>query len=359
MQNQPMFKSSIIPKLIQYIKNSTEWHGLGEPTPISDGPGLSMIELESDILTSFGFPSIAFCYSSLLQRYGFDAENVEEKAEELFELLVQEAEAYLLSPARTTTDLLLEYKANWTTAQDALPFLGFDSTLYTGFIYQDIYLQGICSDKELIQHLQFAQDYSQDNVRHIPFEFEVLSEPQCYKHLQKEGLPYLDDYAEYLAYIADKNMWDFDIALLPSQNTDELAEYLTLTLFYITRLEIFNEESVCIDFMFPSGNSFQTITVWCELQTMNYLLRFAHYASMVAHLQLTTNDFNIITLPYVYDMYKYQGKNYEISKCEIILERLPQKEKHDADPLHYSITSIIPLKELVSEEWDNLDNLSF
>ncbi len=354
-----MLKAILIPKIIQYIKCSAQWHELEEPTPIEDGPGLEMSELEEEILKSFGLPGNAFYYSNIMQQYGFDDEDAKDRAEVLYECLKQEAETFLLSPAKPATELLKEYKENWSMAQDALPFLGFDFTRYTGFIYHDIYLNGFCTGDELLKYLQFVHDYSLPIERNIPHEFEVLNEESCYKQLEYAGLPHLKEYLEYLCYITVKHDWDMDTGYLSQQNIEQVDDDLILTLFYICCIEIFDEDAVCIEIMIPEGDSFQTIVLWCELDDMNYLLRFARYGSMVSHLQISEEDFEVITCPYTYDVFKIEGRNHEINRCQITLERLGQEKENDPDPFHYYITMIIPLDEVVSRVWDGIDNLLF
>ena len=150
----------LIPKIIQYIKCAAQWHALGEPTPIEDGPGLEMSELEEEILRSFGLPATAYRYSNIMQQFGFDDEDAELHAHILYARLTKEAETYLLSPAKSSTEIVRECKKNWSISQDALAFLGFENTRYAGFLYHDIYLKGICTETELIQHLQFVHTYS-------------------------------------------------------------------------------------------------------------------------------------------------------------------------------------------------------
>ena len=356
--NQPMLKPIIIPKIIQYIKCSAQWHALGEPTPIDDGPGLAMSELEEEILTSFGLPCNAFCYSNIMQQQGFDDKDADHRAELLYERLIHEAETFLLSPAKSATEMLKSYKENWTMAPDALPFLGFDFTRYTGFLYHDIYLREICNEEELLQHLKSAKEFCLTKKVYIPFEFEALFDEPIYKQLEDAGLPYLTEYLDYLLYIANTNEWDLDTSYLPPQNIDQVDDELILTEFYICRIEIFNEDSVSIEVMISEEDNFQTITLWCELEKMNYLLRFASYVSMVTHLQISDDHWNVITCPYEYNMFKNDGRNHEINRCQIRLERFIYK-KNDPDPFHYQITEIIPHTKVVKEVWDEIDDLPF
>ncbi len=327
--------------------------------PIEDGPGLEMSELEEEILTSFGLPGTAFRYSSMMQQQGFNDEDAEGRAEELYGCLLQEAETFLLSPAKSSTEQLKEYKKNWTMVQDALPFLGFDFTRYTGFLYQDIYLLGLCSEEELLRSLHFAKDYCLQDGKIIPYEYEMLMEEPCYWALDKAGLPYLHEYLNYLQYIAEPHDWDMDTTHLPPQDLEQVEDDLILRLFFISCIDIVSKKSVSIEVMIPEDDSFQTIKIWCKLEDMNYLLRFARYGSMVSHLQMSTDDFEVINCPYTYDVYQIEERTHEISRCQLTLERLGQEEENDPDPFHYHILEIIPLDEIDHIAYQEINDLPF
>ncbi len=134
-----MLKKKMIPQIMSYIRNSYEWHSLGEVSEIKDGPGLLMIELEESILSQFGLPPQAFYFSEILQQEGHSLMNIGHRAEALYDRLIEEANAYLLSPPPRDINVLMCAKETMADSQEVLPFIGFQTTIYTNFLYYDIY----------------------------------------------------------------------------------------------------------------------------------------------------------------------------------------------------------------------------
>lgn len=354
-----MLKDILIPKLIQYIQSSAQWHALGEPSPINDGPGLAMTELEDEILKALGLPCVALKYTSIMQQQGFHDEDAEERAVLLYERLTREAEKFLLSPAKSATQSLMEYKAQWTAAQDALPFLAFDYTRYTGFLYQDIYLNGRCTEAELLQYLQWVKEYSATDGPVIPYESKMLSTASAYQHFESLSLPFLSEYLRYLIYLSTSHPWDIDYNEQPSPNKKTMEDILSLSLFYLCRYIIYDEDAVNLDLMIPGKESYKTLSVWCEIKDLNYLLRFARYPSMVAHLQVTDYDLDLMESSYMYDAYEVESRNHAITRCRIVLERIRVKNRKAPDSIQYTLRAIKPLDERIYVIQDEDDDLPF
>ncbi|MBL7764599.1 MAG: hypothetical protein JNJ58_00770 [Chitinophagaceae bacterium] len=352
-----MHKATMIPKIKAYIKCSAAWHDLGEPAPIEDGPGLKMIELEDDILIKFGLPAGALCYSNILQQAAFTIDEIEENAEYVYHRLLKEAEKFLLSPAQTGVEILRTAKDEWTLAQDALSFMGFDTTTYTGFLYHDIYLSGACTEEELLQYLKFGEAYVLKGARVIPFQYPDLM--NSYEELEQDGLPRLEEYATYLKYIFDKHEWDLDVANLPDYKMDIDEHFLCIDLFYLGHFEIIDAEYVYALILVYEDGIFYRLPIYCFLNTFNDILRYARYTSRVMHLRMSEQDLDFVSDPYVYHVYRTEGCNHEICGCLLTLELFHSDENVQRSVDSFRVVSIVAMDEIVYEDIDDWDDLPF
>ena len=118
-----MEREKIKQKIISYIDTAYEWHEAGEGS-LAETVGKKMVDLEEEILSSFGLPFMAQQYSDIMQVEGFSNENKEQKAEELVEILKYEAQKFLLVPIKKDTKILANAKSQLQDAVEVLPIIG-------------------------------------------------------------------------------------------------------------------------------------------------------------------------------------------------------------------------------------------
>lgn len=82
-----MNSSSIQQEIENYILSSYQWNQEKESIMTQGSTGSIMMSLEEEILIHFGLPSSAFQYTSVMEKYGFSNDDINEKANEFYRWL--------------------------------------------------------------------------------------------------------------------------------------------------------------------------------------------------------------------------------------------------------------------------------
>ncbi len=135
-----------------------------------------LVLLQENILASFGLPP-AQKYIQKLWKFATYPLS-EDSIKKAIKTLQQAAEKHLLSPVTTAEEVLERAKDSQASAFDVLPELGFITHDYSIFIYQELFLTGKATARELLQELKkvhqldyYAKLY---HLKHTPEpEFDV------------------------------------------------------------------------------------------------------------------------------------------------------------------------------------------
>ena len=337
-----MLKDKIIPEIMSYIKHAYEWQQQPDKSVINDGPGMMMIELEESILTQFGLPTQAFRYSNILQQEGFSIQNIEDRAEVVYNILLHEAEYYFLSPVLLNVDILKTAKLSFAASQDVLPYLGFEITVYTNFLYYDIYLMGLCTEGELLECLEKAKVYNVSPKRYIPYTFIDFNTSKNTNALRKYNLPFFEQYGDYLFYLFCSGQRDTqEKEIILGANNEFNDGLIDLETFYITEITVRNIGSCQIELIFEQNGELRMIHILCNQKMLVHILTYATYYSVASSLVMNINLLQDESYPFNYDPLFIQGMYIEISKCHIELDQLLNLEDDDIDDnLNFIINSI-------------------
>ncbi|MBK6819401.1 MAG: hypothetical protein IPG85_07285 [Bacteroidetes bacterium] len=306
-----------------------------------------MIELEESILSQFGLPPQAFYFSEILQQEGHSLMNIGHRAEALYDRLIEEANAYLLSPPPRDINVLMCAKETMANSQEVLPFIGFQTTIYTNFLYYDIYMPGLCDELQLLHYLKQAGEYYIPDKRIIPIDFNEFNKAKNRKAMEKFKLPFFEKYGEYLFYLMYTEQRDnaneeitLGADMQPSEN------YLELETFFITHVSIKNVAHCSIEVIYESNGEYRMIYILCHEHMLKNILSYAAYYSIASALAVNLITFNFERYPFKYDTLQVLGKYIEISKCRMLLEQFVTLEEDCIDDnTHFTINSICPLTD--------------
>lgn len=199
-------------KIISYIKAAYQWHLNGSDKINDNGPGQQMIDLEEEILTSFGLPWMAQRYTDILQAEGLSVNNLKRRSEKLINKLIIEAESFLLGPMESNTEVLERAKKNLEWSVDILPLIGFTNTPYNSFIYYEYYFKDRISVARLLAILRLAELLDKSAETRIPYNYETLKSTNNFDWEINTELPFLKEFETFLKYTKSIQFWNYQTA---------------------------------------------------------------------------------------------------------------------------------------------------
>lgn len=215
-----------------------------------------MLSLEEEILIYFGLPPAAFQYTSQMEKYGYSDEDIDERADELYRWLKNEATAYLLSTPESDYQTLRNGKAKLLHVQEVLPFLGYGVTEYNSFVYHDIYCRNGCNEKQLLDAIKIEDTcmYRGNCGSSSPFNDEY----RRYLNSRYSGMFECFDLAEWAII-------DFELEY-PTDKTLRINKLLVLS--FIAH----NPNTCIVDVAIEYGHRLVKLKVWCTLSQLHYIL---------------------------------------------------------------------------------------
>lgn len=226
-------------------------------------------EMENKILGAFALPVTQNIYT-MMYKAATGKGTVEDKAEELSGMLQQEAEAFFTAPARTDINVLKEAKENKENDQNVLPLMGFSWGDYNSFLYHDVYMKGLCDEKQLLSALQQAKPYK------LPFFIKDINSKKALADLQeKTGLPWLTEYRDYVKYVRGRHPWNMGHRN-KKRSLYNLPEKMKLDYFYISRI-MGRTDHVWISVLVPYEEDYVELNVLLTYDKLYELLDAARY----------------------------------------------------------------------------------
>ncbi len=152
------------------------------------------MHLQENILQRFGLPASP-AFANILVTEGMPTDT---EIEGIIEKLSAAATEYLLSPAKTDTQMLEEAIEEQLPPEQVLPYLGITMHLYTNFVYNDIFLAGKADIPETLAALKLGNDPK--NLRLLGML--ALShdmgpeEAKMRQTLEARGVPYLQAFLD-------------------------------------------------------------------------------------------------------------------------------------------------------------------
>jgi hypothetical protein len=350
MLNQELIKV----KIERYIKADYQWHQEKEGS-LEEGIGKQMSDLEQEILTSFGLPFMAQQFSDLMQAEGFSNIDIEKRATTLFNTLKTEAEAYLLSPIEKDTVLLLKARSHFRDATEILPLIDIAPTAYNCFLYYDIFLRGIYDENEILEALKRTEILEYDNSTRIPCSYKEILENEIYNPVWLD-LPLWEDYKMYLNYKESIHSWDIHDGNQDLDQYVSLPTILELDHFIIKHIYLKDENNCCITILLEFNITIIELTIWCTANMMRAIMLHAKYYSIaIPPLYVTSPKFlneGIVNIP----ISEAIGKNIEIEKIKLELERLDEEDDEIQNPFAYVIINFIPRENLPTIKFEEPDD---
>ena len=209
-----MNKTLIKRKIISYIEIAYQWHSVATYELRINNQWHQMIDLEIEIIKSFGLPFMAQKYSDILQTEGFSINNLEQKSERLFNKLVKEAEIFLLSPIESDIHVLKQAKKSLKWSLDILPIIGFPTTPYNNFIYYEYYFRAKITAEQFLDILKSSLLLDKSPETRIPHNYETLKSNQNFETKINTELLYLKEFKAFLKYAHAIQFWNYQSANL-------------------------------------------------------------------------------------------------------------------------------------------------
>lgn len=346
-------------KIILYIELSYQWHETGEES--LDGIlGQNITELEEEILTAFGLPFMAFQYSEILQLEGFSIKHIEKRAEKLIKKLKKTAENFLLAPIEKDDKILINAKNILQDVVEVLPIIGITTTAYNCFLYYDKFFRGILNVNELLKVLKKVEELDNIVETRIPSTYESIIQKNTFQKLIDEGLPYIEDYREYLKYKETTHNYDKFSDNYDLGDYFGLPDNIRLENFIIKYIHLKNETTCLIGVIIEYDDILIELSLWCTADLMQVLMLHAKYYSialgplyLINNSRLVNNEIKIILKQSVQN-------NVEINNIHIELERLDNEDDEIQNPFDYIITSIQAKEDLPVIHFDKKsDDLPF
>jgi hypothetical protein len=314
--NQDLMKQ----KITAYIKTAWQWHKSGNG-PLTEGPGLQMRNLEEEILTGYGLPYLAFQYSEMLQFEGFSNRNIGKRAAGLMEDLQQAATNFLLSPIEKDETVLQESKATLQDGMEVLPMIGISTAHYNLFLYYDFYFKNLLNEQALLQHLKKAEALDKLAETRIPYTYQTFKNGNHTKRLMQAGIPFLQEYQQYLKYLSTKQKWDIGFSENENKSKAVLYDTIELSRFFITYIGAKNEDMAVMEILAPINNSFVRLRIWCTAEIITLILLQAKYYSLSIPAMYVLNPRYLNNGEMHVRLKESKDKNIEIDKLVIGLER--------------------------------------
>jgi hypothetical protein len=321
-----MNKTSIQQKIKKYILSSYQWSRENESIITQGSPGSIMLSLEEEILIHFGLPPFAFQYTSKMEKYGSTDGDIDERVNELYRWLKNEATTYLLSDPESDYQTLRNGKAKLLHAQEVLPFLGYGVTEYNSFIYHDIYCRNRCDERQLFDAIRIEETSGVRNVNTLHF-------------------PFADEYREFVNKRYSKVLDNLN--LIESESTYFETEYpidaiLKTDSFFILSFVARNPNMCIVDIVIEYGPGFLALNIWCTLKQLYYILHHARYASDVASVVLSLRYNDYFISGYNYNPERLPNRVIAITMIEIEFERLDRMSDEVQLPYSFIITYLNP-----------------
>lgn len=335
-----MNKKEIKQKIKSYINASYQWHEENEGT-CDEGIGREMLDLEEEILTSFGLPFMAFQYSDIMQQEGFSKKNIEQRSEELIERLTKEAKIFLLAPIEKDTTILTTARRRLQDAVEVLPFIGITSTAYNCFLYYDIFFRGIYNEQEVLKVFKISEELDIQEKTRIPHTYDTLVLNNNFERLTKIGLPFLKEYKKFLKYQDLKQKWNESVDNYNLGEYFGLPDVFELKHFFVTNIYLKNEKTCCISILIEKGKLLVELSIWCAADMMRVIMLHAKYYSLaIPPLYISSPKFLIEERKINIKLKQAIGKNVEIEKIKIEIEKMDDEDDEIKDPFAYIITAL-------------------
>ncbi len=320
-----MNKTSIQQKIKNYILSSYQWNQENGSVITQGSTGSIMMSLEEEILIHFGLPPSAFQYTSVMEKFGLSDENIDERVDELYRWLKNEATTYLLSIPESDYQTLRNGKTKLLHVQEVLPFLGYGVTEYNSFIYHDIYCRNQCDEKQLLDAIRTEEisKVGSASIMHFPFANEYRN------FINKRYSKVLDS-----------------LDLIQSESAYFETEYpidaiLKTDSFFILSFVARNPNMCIVDIAIEYGPGFLALNIWCTLKQLYYILHHARYASNVASVLLSLKYNDYFKTNYVFNETRALNRVVEIPAIDIEFERLDRVSGEVKLPYSFIITYIL------------------
>ncbi len=335
-----MEKGVLKQKIIEYINAAYKWHEAGESS-LDEGIGQTMAILEEEILTEFGLPFMAWQYSDILQEQGFSNINVKKRADILFEKLKNEAEKFLLAPIEKDIAILIEARNMLQDAVEVLPIIGITATRYNLFLYYEIFFRGIYNEDEILAVLKAAEKLDELAETTIPHTYDALNDNINFERLQKVGLPFLNEYKEFLKYKESNHVWDEHPGNYDLEDYVGLPNIFELDHFIITHVHVNDDETCCITVLNLFGKKLLVkLDLFCRKDMLSVIMLHAKYYSLSIPNLYLASPYYLNEEQVTIQLRSVIGKNIEIEKIKIGIEKIFDEDDGLQDLFAYMVTSI-------------------
>lgn len=322
-------------KIVAYINAAYQWHQTGNGS-LTEEPGLTMSDLEAEILYGFGLPRMAFQYAEILQLEGFSIDDVEERSAELLEVLLKEATQFLLAPIEKDVDVLKQAKQNLRDAVEVLPLIGISTSVYNLYLYYDCYLKNNINENELLAFFKKSELLDCQAKTRIPFTYFSLVNGSHLKRLINQGLPFIRAYKGFLKYSSTSHKWDGDFADSDLDNSTAFKNTIVLEHFFISYIGV-REDTVVIEILVEYKHSFIKLLIWCNISIMRLLMLHSRYYSLaIPPLHITKPEYLENTERHI-RLKECIGHNIEIENITIGLRRIKSSDNKKGDLPDYTI----------------------
>jgi hypothetical protein len=316
--------------LKQKIKNyllSYQWPRENDSPIFNCSIDSIMISLEEEILVQFGLPPSAFQYTSLMESYGFSDGEINQKVNNLYRKLKNEAIAYLSSDPESDFQILNNGRIKLQQVSLVLPFLGYGTTEYNSFIYHDIFCLDLCSADELLEAIttEDTNRFNNDSELIYPFAKEYKA------------------YKTYKHNCSFRNLPTTNIESIEFESSYHEGSCLIVDSFFILSFVVRNPQTCIVDIVITHDSNFLKLQIWCTVKQLFYILYHARYRSDIASPMLALRYNNYDKGVYAFNPDQKMNMVIEIPKIDIEFERLDRKTDVIKTPYSFIISYIDPI----------------
>ena len=208
--------------------------------------------MESEILKSFGLPETSE-FRGMLDLFCWQGDLTDKDIENLRRSLIETAENYLCSPAKSDRAFLIESKEKHLIAYDVFPIIGVETIGYNIFLYESLFYSDDYPVDVVFEEMKKGNTIPVDTLRKM--NTPLLLEGKLDNEISTIGLKFWNDFINYEK--TEKRNPDKDLIQLLDSARYEWQEIFPLKFFfkegYVPSIKLIAANEPCISIKIAIG----------------------------------------------------------------------------------------------------------